>query len=217
MVANAFQTINAHSASQAYQANAARSSTFSAFSMTASLSASTSTLAAGARGDTAEISALARELSIHIREVTLLTTVTLGASGRKYKTLDEVASDFEDSLTDFKKLFGEFFGALNLDPSKALTLQLDGKGKVVASGENPQTEAVNRTFSQNDVLVSRFAVMAARAAIVNAADTAPGFREAYETNPPGAIKEYIGELKDRLLGFQMNVSGGNFGWGFDHA
>jgi len=221
MVANAFSNITAYSAAQAYQAtpkaNVAQSSTFAAFSMTASVSASTLTI--GGREDTADVSAIARELSIHIREMTLLTAVSLGASGangRKYKTLDEVAADFNDSLADFKKLFGEFFGAMNLDPTKALTLQLDGKGGVTASGDNPQIEAVNRTFRQNDVLVNRFAVMAARAAIVNAAETAPGFKSAYESSPPDAIKEYIGELKDRLLGFQMNVAGG-FEWGFAGA
>ena len=109
---------------------------------------------------------------------------------------------------------GSLFQLSGIDTNQAFSLQPAGKGHVLASSTAQDKAKIDGLFSDNPQLVSRFMVMAARGALSQAAETSPAFAAAYEQDPVSAIKQNIGTLKNLLLGFQLQVKGGEMtpGW-----
>lgn len=126
----------------------------------------------------------------------------MGATGKRYKTLEEVAGDLRQNLIDFDNQITPVFAEAGISTSPPLTLQGDGKGSVNVVGTHPHQAAVARVFSGENVLVSRFMVAAARNAMVTAGKD-PAFQAAYAVDPQRAIRDNIDDLKRKLLGFQM--------------
>lgn len=152
--------------------------------------------------DRFHVSADARDRLETFNQIEHVALDILGASGRRYKTLEEVAGDLRRNLFDFENQITPLFSEAGISMRPPLTLQGDGKGNVNVVGTHPHQAAVARIFSGENVLVSRFMVAAARNAIV-AAGKDPAFRAAYEVDPQRAIRDHIDDLKRNLLGFQM--------------
>jgi hypothetical protein len=133
---------------------------------------------------------------------------------RPYKTLGEVRQDLQADLATFESDFGEYLRLAQVDTGTPLVLQGDGKGHVNVVGEHPDEGSVNRIFSSQPQMVSRFMVMAARASLVDAEKTVPGFAQDYRGDPPAAIREHIDALEERLFGFQYRVDASGTGYSF---
>lgn len=131
-------------------------------------------------------------------------------SSSHYKTIDEVGADLAENYADFENLIGKFFRTADIDTSEEIVLSPDGKGHILERGGHSQENQINNGFSDNPVFTGRFMIIAARASIVDAAETLSGFSTDYQKDPPGAIREHIDGLKERLLGFQMRIKDGNF-------
>lgn len=167
-------------------------------------------------GDEVSQSQLISEMLDRIGAIDVFDVIFNDKSKTRTKTLEEVGADFAEDFANFQSLFNEYMGPLNLDPDKALTMGLDGKGGVkVTQGDAQSAGQVNEVFAKNSVLVSRFAVMAARGAILDAAKTEPGFEEDYKKDAVGAIEKHIGALKDRLLGFRLTAKGNEMSYDYD--
>lgn len=152
--------------------------------------------------DRVHISTAARERHATLQSLNAAASIPTTHGGRIYKTLEEVAGDLRQNLLDFDNQITPLFAAAGISTTPPLTLQGDGKGSVNVVGTHPHQAAVAQVFSQENVLVSRFMVAAARNAIV-AAGKDPAFRAAYEVDPQRAIRTHIDDLKRNLLGFQM--------------
>lgn len=171
--------------------------------------------AAASVTDQVQISGAGLQKYERMRLIDTFSPVYQTDSPRKTKTLAEVGQDFQADFAGYRDLLGGFLRMAGIDLSEPLTLQPDLKGRINVVGDHPEADTVNQMFDKNSPLVSRFMVMAARASILDAAETEPGFRRDYEEDAVGAIRNHIDALADRLGGFQLQV--GQDGFDFDFA
>lgn len=131
--------------------------------------------------------------------------------GRRTKSLGEVRQDLQENFSSFRENFGGMLQGLAGDFADAggIVLQGDGTGHVdMTTGEGAPV-APNRTTASGP-FVSRFMVMAARASILDAASTEPGFDAAYRADAVGAVHDHIDALAERLLDFRLGVDENGF-------
>lgn len=124
------------------------------------------------------------------------------------KSLFEIKQDFQENFADFQAQLGDFFQSAGIDTSQEIILQPDGKGHIRSVGDNPNGQAINNLLDENNPLTARLMVLAARASLLNAAETEPGFKAAFQSDPRNAIKTFLPALKKRLLGFQLRIKDG---------
>lgn len=197
---NTYGATNAYAASQTTSVKAAGSY----LDITGDLNGSR--YAQGA--DSADISSMARELLDRINNLDIFSCIFPDNNPTKgVKSLGDVTNDF---MADFQSFAGAMGGLVG--DSGSVIMGLDGKGGMIIEGEDG---AVNRVSSSvTSTTTARFAVMAARAALMDAGSTVDGFADAYASDPYSAIQNNIGALEDRLLGFRTKVGGGNAQYGF---
>ncbi|MCC8190351.1 MAG: hypothetical protein LIP77_06895 [Planctomycetes bacterium] len=171
---------------------------------------------ASAATDTADVSALAREMLDRINRLDVFACIYPGNDVRQTsKSLAEVESDFLSDFSAYAAAFAEMSALMGLDASASFTMGLDGVGGVTVTGSDATAAAsLQRGYTANSTLVSRFALMAARAALTDAGSTIDGFQDAYAQDPVAAIGDNIDALKDRLLGFRTVSAGGSMHYGF---
>ncbi len=161
--------------------------------------------------DSASVSSVARDLQERIQNLDVFSIIYPNNDARKSaKSLDEVQSDFFADFADFSNAFSSISDALALD-GQSYTIGLNGTGGLSVSGDDAEkagqlAETLNGKSGSTSVMTARYAVMAARAALVDAGSTLDGFSDAYANDPYAAIQNNIGALKERLLGFRT-VSG----------
>lgn len=165
--------------------------------------------------DKAEISNMAKEMAQRIKDLDVFSVIFKDNDVRKRtQSLSEVETDFMNDFNSFASMFGKVSGAMGIDSSESYTIGLNGVGGLTVTGSNGETaENIQKTLG-NQTTVARFAVMAARAALTDAGYSLDGFKESYANDPYAAIKDNIGELKDRLLGFRTTGAGGSMQYGF---
>lgn len=169
------------------------------------------------RSDTLELSPLALERHEFLKMFDTFSVIykTSGKTGKtRTQTLAEVGQDLQANLADLRNLLGDFLRLAGIDTSREIALQPDGKGHILMAGDHPDKAAIEGLFSDNPTLLGRFMVIAARASILNAAETTPSFRAAYETDARAAIRANVPLLKDRLLSFQLRLHNGEYATSF---
>ena len=166
--------------------------------------------------DGVDVSETARELLDRIRELDVFSVIYPNRDARqKTKSLSEVEGDFMSDFTDFSSAFGKLSSMMGMSGADSFVMGLDGVGGMTVSGTSEASAAkLQNGFNQNSTMVSRFAVMAARAALVDAGNTVPGFKDAYASDAVGAIGDNIDALKERLLGFRTVAGNGSMQYGF---
>lgn len=122
----------------------------------------------------------------------------------KYKTLGQVKSDLFSDLNSFNDLAGALFGSAGI--TTPITLQMTGAGSLKQVGT--ENEKVSGVIKDNQVLTPRFALIAARAAIGEAANREADFTKDYHNNPPATMQKYEATLKNLMLNFQLTLSNG---------
>ncbi|MCC8165324.1 MAG: hypothetical protein LIQ31_04035 [Planctomycetes bacterium] len=173
-----------------------------------------------AYGDNVEVSATSQELLERARSLDVFSCIFPGNDVRKgAKSLFDVKNDFLADFNDFSSAFGSMSGMLGLSAGDTYTMGLNGTGGMTVGGSDATgaanlSKAFNNADGSTSTMTKRFALMAARAALVDAGATEPGFGDAYKQDPVGAIKDNIDALKDRLLGFRTVSSGGEMAYGF---
>ena len=198
--------LNTYGASNAYASASAASIKLSGSYLDITGDVSGSRYAGGA--DKADISSAARELLDRINSLDVFSCIFPDNNPtRGVRSLVGVESDF---MADFAS-FADAMGGLVGDGGPVI-MGLDGKGGMLVEGEDG---AVNRVSSSvNSTTTARFAVMAARAALADAGHTVDGFADSYASDPYSAIRDNIGALEERLLGFRTRVGGGTAEYGF---
>lgn len=207
-------------AAAAYRSQASRSTmnvsgTASYFEVTGDTSGSKYAKAAGA--DSVDISSTVNEMLEKAKSLDVFSCIFPNNDVRqKTKSLGEVESDFMSDFNDFSDAFGRMAGMMGgLGEGESMMMGLTGTGGMSFTGDN---EALNRQMADfagaNPTMTSRFAVMAARAALADAGYTEPGFADAYKNDPVKAIQDNIGALKERLLGFRTVAGDGGMQYGF---
>ncbi len=173
-----------------------------------------------AYGDNVSVSSTSQELLDRARSLDVFSCIFPNNDVRKSaKSLFDVKNDFLADFNDFSSAFGSMSGMLGLSAGDTFTMGLNGTGGMTIGGSDAASaaklsEAFNNADGSTSTMTKRFALMAARAALVDAGATEPGFQQAYKEDPVGAIKDNIGALKDRLLGFRTVASGGEMAYGF---
>ena len=114
---------------------------------------------------------------------------------------------------DFASSFNSLFKFLDAGIN-GIVMGLNGVGGVNVEGGGNVGQQVQGLFNKSETTVSRFAVMAARAALVDARNTVDGFESDYANDPVAAIKANIDALKDRLLGFRSVAGAEGMSYGF---
>lgn len=162
-----------------------------------------------AASDSADISSTARELIDRIKSLDVFSCIYPDNNPTKgVKSLFDVENDFMSDFTSFASAIGGLVGS-----SGTVTMGLDGKGGMLVEGDDASSVgAVSSSVTSTST--ARFAVMAARAALMDAGNTVDGFSEAYAADPYAAIRDNIDALGDRLLGFRAQVGGGAAQYGF---
>ncbi len=175
-----------------------------------------SVLSQAKSNDNVDLSEQAKELADRIKELDIFKIIYPDSDVRKKtKSLAEVQDDFLGDFNNFAGAFGKMSAMMGLDASDTFTMGLDGVGGMTVDGTDGATAAnLQGAFNNNSTLVSRFAVMAARAALVDAGNTVDGFKGSYAEDPVAAIKDNIDALKERLLGFRTQATGGTMNYGF---
>ena len=166
--------------------------------------------------DGVDLTDKARELADRIKSLDVFKIIYPNSDARqKTKSLSEVEGDFLSDFNDFSSTFGKMSSMMGFDASSSFTMGLDGVGGMTVSGSDSSAASkLQGAFTQNSTMVSRFAVMAARASLADAGYTLDGFKDAYAEDPVAAIQDNIDSLKERLLGFRTTASGGNMQYGF---
>lgn len=161
-----------------------------------------------ASSDTAEISSLARQLLERINSLDVFSCIYPDNNPTKdAKSLSGINNDFMSDFNSFSSSLNSLIG-----DSGTVTLGLDGKGGMTAEGDDAAVKSVSSSITTT--ATARFAVMAARAALVDAGNTVDGFADAYATDPYAAIQDNIDALGERLLGFRLQAGGGAAQYGF---
>lgn len=204
--------INAASVQAAYQSYYYSSGSASISGSYLDITGSASKIAS----DEASVSDLAKELLDRAKSLDIFKIIFPDQNVSKTtKSLDEVEGDFNQDFMNFSSMFGKLSAMLGLDDSTSLTMGLNGVGGVDVSGTDSSTASkVQNAFGANSTMTSRFAVMAARAALVDARSSVEGFDSAYSSDPVAAIKDNIDSLKELLLGFRTVSGGGDMQYGF---
>lgn len=205
--------LSAYSASAAYQTTG----TSTNFSLTSSYLDITGGTVSVNTADKAEVSETANKLLERIRELDIFKIIFPNSDARSNtKSLDQVEDDFQNDFFNFSSSFGKIAEMMGLG-GESFTMGLNGTGgmTVNGSGENMASKLQGMfNGSGNETTVARFAVMAARAALVDAKTSVPGFEQAYSQDPVAAIKDNIDSLKELLLGFRTQASDGEMNYGF---
>lgn len=165
--------------------------------------------------DAVDISSQAREMLERSRSLDVFSCIFPNnnvASGQ-YKSLDTIQNEFMSDFSDFSAMFGGMSGMFGMGAGQSVTMGLDGKGGMTVGGSD-EALAAKMGGAMTETMTSRFAVMAARAALVDAGHTLDGFGEQYGNNPVGAIEDNIDALKERLLGFRTVGGDGQMQYGF---
>ena len=201
----------------AYAASATQQTSSTTFSMSGSYLEITGGASSVNSADKADVSETANQLLERIRELDIFKIIFPNSDATKdTKSLDEVEGDFQNDFMNFSDSFGKMSQLMGLGAG-SFTMGLNGTGgmSVGGSDENMASKLQNM-FNKpgNETTVARFAVMAARAALVDAKTSVPGFEQAYAQDPVGAIKGNIDSLKDLLLGFRTQASDGEMSYGF---
>ncbi|MBN2712225.1 MAG: hypothetical protein JXR97_07280 [Planctomycetes bacterium] len=138
----------------------------------------------------------------------LFNQLTSSGETRKTKTLEEVGQDLQEDLAGFQDFFAPVLSALQDSlGAESLTMRLDGKGHVLM-GTDSEDVNMRTELGDNETFAARFAVIAARSAILDAAANEPGFEQDYKEDAVGAIKKHIDALADRLFGYRMTTEDG---------
>lgn len=166
--------------------------------------------------DGVDVSETAKELLDRIKKLDVFSIIYPNSDARqKTKSLSEVEGDFLSDFNDFSSAFGKLSGMMGLSGSDSFVMGLDGVGGMTVSGSSESAAAkLQSGLNGNSTMVARYAVMAARAALVDAGNTVPGFKDAYSSDAVGAITDNIDALKERLLGFRTVSGGGSMQYGF---
>ncbi len=164
--------------------------------------------------DKTNISDMAKELLDRAKKLDVFSCIFPNNDvSKQYKSLDDVENDFFGDFNSFASSFGSLFSGLDLG-SAGLTMGLNGKGGVNVEGEEGAANKVQSAFNGSSTAVSRFAVMAARAALVDARSSVDGFDSSYSQDPVAAITDNIDALKERLLGFRTVADSSGMSYGF---
>ncbi len=201
----------------AYAASATQQTSSTTFSMSGSYLEITGGTSSVNSTDKADVSETANKLLERIRELDIFKIIFPNSDAREdTKSLDEVEGDFMNDFNNFSSSFSKMSQLMGLG-SGSFTMGLNGTGGMTVNGSDENmANKLQSMFngSGNETTVARFAVMAARAALVDAKTSVPGFEQAYSEDPVGAIKGNIDSLKDLLLGFRTQASGGEMSYGF---
>lgn len=168
-----------------------------------------------AGSDSVDISSQARALLERSRSLDVFSCIFPNnnvASGQ-YKSLDTLQSEFMSDFSDFSSAFSSIAGLSGMGAGQSVTMGLDGKGGMTIGGSD-EALAAKIGGAATETMTSRFAVMAARAALVDAGNSLDGFGTQYAQDPVGAIEANIDALKERLLGFRTVASDGEMQYGF---
>lgn len=203
--------VNSSSVQSAYQAAYMQQASFSFSASYLEITGNTSTVAAK---DDLNISDLAKQLLERSKSLDVFKCIFPdGDVSKQYKSLDEVEGDFNKDFMNFSSMFGSMLSSMGLEGS-GLTIGLDGKGGLTVTGEDGTAQKVQSSLGGNSTVVARFAVMAARAALVDARTSVDGFDSAYSEDPVGAITDNIDSLKELLLGFRTVSDSSGMSYGF---
>ncbi len=128
---------------------------------------------------------------------------------RATKTLGEVRQDLQEDFAGFEEMFGGILRRMEqaFGGGEGISMQLDGKGRVLM-GVGDEEPSRHTKLGDTPVFAARFALIAARSALVNLSETDGSFKDDYQTDAIQAVKDHIGSLKDRFLGYKMNVENG---------
>lgn len=172
--------------------------------------------AASSVKDGVDISETAQELLDRIRNLDVFSIIYPNSDARqKTKSLSQVEGDFMSDFNDFSSTYSKMASMMGLDSSQSFSMGLDGVGGMTVEGTDGSSAAkLQSAFNGNSTMVARFAVMAARAALVDAGNTVDGFKDSYAQDPVAAITSNIDALKERLLGFRTVADGGSMSYGF---
>lgn len=213
---NYLNNYNASAAYNAYSASATQSTG------KVSISGSYLDITGGQTGsrynttDSADISTSAQDLLDRVKSLDVFSCIYPNSDATKStKSLGQVKNDFFADFNDFSSYFGTMSGMMGISSGSSFTMGLNGVGGMTVSGSNSaMASQLQSSFSNNETLTSRYAIMAARASLTDAGSTIPGFKEAYAKDPVKAIQDYESDLKDRLLGFRTVASEGTMQYGF---
>ncbi len=195
----------------AYQSTTVQSGSFSLSGSYLELTGNTATVA---QKDSMNISDLAKDLLERAKSLDVFKIIYPdGDVSKQYKSLDEVEGDFNKDFMNFSGTFGSLLSSMGLNGA-GLTMGLNGVGGVTVQGEGNAQQKVQSAFNGSSTMVSRFAVMAARAALVDARNSVDGFDASYSKDPVGAITANIDALKERLLGLRTASDASGMSYGF---
>lgn len=164
--------------------------------------------------DGVDVSDVAKQLADKIKELDIFKLIYPNNDVRKdAKSLDDIAGEFKNDFSSFSNMFSQMTSMMGMTGS--FTMGLNGTGGMTVSGTDEASAAkLQESFSGNQTITARFAVMAARAALVDARSTVDGFDSAYSQDPFAAITDNIDALKERLLGFRAQGGNGSMSYGF---
>lgn len=190
------------------------------FNLSGSYLEITGGMSSASKADGVDLSDTVKELTNRLKELDVFKTIFPNDDIRgKAKSLDTISGEFNNDFSGFASMFGKLTSMLGLDSSQTFTMGLDGKGGMTVDGSDKSmtdklSSFVNNGSSSSQTMIARFAVMAARGALTDAANTVDGFKDAYAQDPFQAIVDNIDALKERLLGFRTEAGNGTMNYGF---
>ena len=168
-------------------------------------------------GITDTVSLSPQSLSAYARNWTTeqLFSVTSDTIDGKYKTLNTIGSEYAEELSAFESFAGDLFSMAGVNLKQPVTLQSDGIGHLQQVGTlNDDSERVSGVLKDTPKLTSDFMLIAAKASILQAAETNPEFVADYNSSPSQTMEKYEDVLKDYMLSFQVTLSNKGVETGF---
>ena len=110
--------------------------------------------------------------------------------------------------SEFQTEFNQLADEQGIDRSQTFTLTSDAMGKVRVVGNHPDKEQIEAIFEENPQLANQFRGISALSSLLQAAEEAQPFQEAYAKDPYAAVAQYSHLFDDnRQIDYQMQITG----------
>lgn len=116
------------------------------------------------------------------------------SSGAVQGRLDELVSQFEEALAEFRAQVGELFANNLIDEAHELDLSVDSSGNVTVGGSHPNAEQINAMFAAHPMLRYAFNRLAATASTIETRLDMFPTQLRNLANPQAAVAQYANLL-----------------------
>ncbi len=128
--------------------------------------------------------------------------------GATKTSVEDVRRARDNNLEQFRDLIKRLFRERGIDNGRAIRLEATADGQVSVAGDHPQKDAIEQVFRDQPEARTLFATIAGQSSLLQAAETAAAFQQAYTADPVAAVKQFGDFTGGRRPNFSLSLDAG---------